>query len=239
MRYILLGCKVFMRELYSLCAVSPNIVEIKWMKEALHTVPSDLRAALQTEIDTIEADPETNCDAILLAFGLCSMGTVGLKSKRFPLVIPRAHDCITVLLGSRKTYQKWFNEYSGGIYWYSSGWIEQFKTAGRQAYDNDVYLKYLEKYGEENAQYLMEVERGWMQHYTAAVFIKWDNIYKDEYAQITLDYAKQSNLDYVEAKGEPTILKKLVDGLWDDDILVAQPNTTLYSTNDEHVLGAK
>ena len=77
------------------------------MKAALHKNPqAELRPALQRVIDEVEAGEETY-DAILLGFGLCSMGIVGLHSSKMPLVVPRAHDCITMLLGSRETYQKW------------------------------------------------------------------------------------------------------------------------------------
>ena len=97
MKFKLIGCQVFMRELYMLAAHSPHSVHIRWMPTDLHTQPQkDLRPALQAEIDKIEQESDP-CDAILLGYGLCSMGTVGLKSKSIPLIIPRAHDCITML----------------------------------------------------------------------------------------------------------------------------------------------
>jgi len=38
-------------------------------------------------------------------------------------VVPRAHDCITLLLGSKERYAKLFGE-RPGTYWYSAGWLE-------------------------------------------------------------------------------------------------------------------
>ena len=168
MKLKLIGCQVFLRELYLLCAHSPHSIQIRWMPTDLHTRPqSDLRPALQAEIDKIEAEDDP-CDAILLGYGLCSMGTVGLQARSLPLIIPRVHDCITLLLGAREKYQELFDRYSGGIYWYSPGWIEQFKTPGRGYDEQTKYMEYVEKYGEENAEYLIEVEKSWIQHYSLA-----------------------------------------------------------------------
>ena len=89
MKLKLIGCQVFLRELYLLCAHSPHSIQIRWMPTDLHTRPqSDLRPALQAEIDKIEAEDDP-CDAILLGYGLCSMGTVGLQARSLPLIIPR------------------------------------------------------------------------------------------------------------------------------------------------------
>ena len=52
MKLKLIGCQVFLRELYLLCAHSPHSVQIRWMPTDLHTRPqTDLRPALQREID--------------------------------------------------------------------------------------------------------------------------------------------------------------------------------------------
>lgn len=66
MKLHLIGCRVFMRELYLLCARSPHSVVIHWMNTELHSAPQkELRPALQAEIDRIEESGE-ECDAILL-----------------------------------------------------------------------------------------------------------------------------------------------------------------------------
>jgi hypothetical protein len=142
-----------------LAAHSPHSVHIRWMPTDLHTQPQrDLRPALQAEIDKIEQETD-GCDAILLGYGLCSMGTAGLKSRSISLIIPRAHDCITMLLGSREKYQEIFEKYSGGVYWYSPGWIEQFKTPGRGYDEQAKYMEYVEKYGEEDRRLIIERQK--------------------------------------------------------------------------------
>lgn len=238
-KYVMLGCKVFSRELYALCAKTPHAVEIRWMKAALHTNPqSDLRPALQAAIDEIDNGDE-QYDAILLGFGLCSMGIIGLKSKKYPIVVPRAHDCITMLLGSREKYQDLFDEYSGGLYWYSAGWLEQMTTPGRGYDEQAKYMDYVEKYGEDNAQYLIEVEKGWTQAYSCAALIRYPGLDNERYAEMTREAAKKMELEYIEAEGDDTLLRKLVYGEWDDNFLVMEPGKKIVYTGDESIIDAE
>ena len=89
-----------------------------------------------------------------------------------PLVIPRAHDCITLFLGSKERYTKRFEE-SPGTYYYSSGWIERKDGSteqGNMRLINEEAKKkrfdsYVEKYSLDNAQYLVEMESQWTTNY--------------------------------------------------------------------------
>ncbi len=240
MKLRLIGCQVFLRELYMLCAQSPHSVQIQWMPTELHTNPQrDLRKALQAQIDAIEEEVQAGkcrCDAILLAYGLCSMGTVGIKARSIPIVIPRVHDCITLLIGSYEKYRALFDERSGGIYWYSPGWIEQFAKPGRGYDEQAKYMEYVEKYGEDNAQYLIEVEKGWMQHYSLAALIEWDGLASDRFDEFTRRIAEEQNLEYLRMKGESTLLKKLVDGQWDENFMRIEPGQTLIYSGDEDLM---
>lgn len=239
MKLKLIGCQVFLRELYLLCAHSPHSVRIHWMPTELHTRPqAELRPALQAEIDRIEAEQADDpCDAILLGYGLCSMGTVGLTARSVPLIIPRSHDCITMLLGSRETYRSVFDAHNGGVYWYSPGWIEQFKTPGRGYDEQAKYMEYVEKYGEENAEYLVEVEKSWMQHYSCAALIEWPELAGAQYERFTRSVAEKQNLTYLHLQGRDTLLRKLVCGPWDEDFLRVEPGqTTVYSSDDRLLL---
>jgi hypothetical protein len=83
---------------------------------------------------------------------------VGLTSRRLPLVIPRGHDCVTLLIGSKERYREYFDTHRG-IYWYSSGWIERTLQPGRERYEL-TRRHYMETYGEDNAEFLMEMEQG-------------------------------------------------------------------------------
>src|SRR5690348_278494 len=90
-------CGVLKDEFAALAASRPNIVHIEVLQQGLHNTPPLLKSTLQETIDRIEA---TNLafDAIVLGYGLCSRGTEGVTTRRAKLVLPRAHDCITLLL---------------------------------------------------------------------------------------------------------------------------------------------
>jgi hypothetical protein len=181
MKLIAITCGVLFREFCSLAAESSNLIDIVFLKQGLHNEPDKLRQQLQNEINKIESalpEDELSDTAIILGYGLCSNGVVGLTSSKVPIIVPRAHDCITLLLGSKERYQEYFNS-RRGIYWYSAGWIERTLQPGRERYEK-VFNQYLEKYGEDNAQYLMEMEQNWFKEYKWAIYIDWGFPKSDE-----------------------------------------------------------
>ena len=99
-------------------------------------------------------------------------------ARKLPLVIPKAHDCITLFLGSRARYQEQFEDFPG-TYWYAQDYIERDDGSGGSlalgsgldTNVDEVYAEYVEKYGQDNADYLMEVMGAWKQHYKRAAYI--------------------------------------------------------------------
>ena len=152
--YLALTCEALARSIYTAAANSSNTISIRLFRQGLHNTPKILRAALQDEIDALEAD---NYDAILLAYGICGTSTVGLVSGSTRLVIPRAHDCITLYLGSHQRYLEEFNRHPG-TYWYSVDYLERnedgasvaLRRAGIEEQENQ-YEEYVRKYGKESA----------------------------------------------------------------------------------------
>ena len=152
MRLQLIVCKVLQREAYYCAARSKNVVDIVLMEQGLHDEPDRLRKQVQNALQRTDDIQGRPYDASLLGYALCSNGTVGL-SAQIPIVIPRGHDCITLLLGSKDQYQQYFDSHRG-VYWYSPGWIESGKQPSRQRYQQ-LLEEYKQKYGPDNAQYLV------------------------------------------------------------------------------------
>jgi hypothetical protein len=124
-----LACEVFARQVYAAAAESPCVVDVELLDKGLHRDANELRAALQARIDAV---PPGRFDAVALVYGLCNRGTEGLIARHAPLVLPRAHDCITLFLGSRQRYLAEFDA-NPGTYYYSTEWVERGASAALEA----------------------------------------------------------------------------------------------------------
>lgn len=245
MRYKLLGCKVLQRELCSLMVHCPNTIDLTTIQQDLHNRPQMLRQVLQSEIDAIDAarDIHTNdlttkpVDAILLAYGLCSNAVVGLHSRHNTLVIPRTHDCIGMLMGSRERYNAYFSTHPGTYYW-TQGWYE----CGADLSDRVLqqrYAEYLEKYGDdmETVEYLMDMEREILRHYNRLCLIHWDTVPAETALQQANETARQKNWELEVLQGQDTLLKKLLWGDWQEsDFLIVPPGGQIQPSWNEAVM---
>lgn len=232
---VVLTCAVLELEIehYRKRVDRPLIVET--LPQGLHNEPDELRRQLQEAIDRAEAAHAP--EAIVLGYGLCSRGTEGVRTRACKLVIPRAHDCITVLLGSKERYARYVAE-NPGTYWYSPGWNKHHTPPGPDRY-NKLYAEYAEKYGEDNAEFLMESEQHWFATYDRATYVDLTVGATDA----DLDYTRQCadwlawNFDH--QRGDPQLLIDLLAGAWDEQrFLVLQPGQTMRVTADHRVIEA-
>jgi hypothetical protein len=220
------------REAYYCAARSKNVVDVVLMEQGLHDEPDKLRTEVQKALDNTQDIQGREYDASLLGYGLCSNGIVGLSAK-IPVIVPRGHDCITLLLGSKDKYKEYFDSHRG-VYWYSPGWIESGKQPSKERYEK-LLEEYKEKYGDDNAQYLMEVEQSWIKEYNWATFIDWGLTDSSEYKNYTKRCAEFLHWKYEELKGSPDLMQKLIDGNWNEgEFLVVKPGQKIGEdlTND-------
>ncbi|MGI6679237.1 MAG: DUF1638 domain-containing protein [Dehalobacterium sp.] len=99
--------------------ILPKDLDYEFLEYRLHRTPDKLRQELKKRIE--EA---AEYDTLLFGYGLCSNGVAGLNSEKHRMVVPRVHDCISLLLGSRNEYDAQFEQYSAS-YYLSKGWIKQ------------------------------------------------------------------------------------------------------------------
>jgi hypothetical protein len=237
-----LACEALARMVYLSAARSPHTVDVELFRLGWHSDPEDLRARLQTAIDSAAADTERKYDAIVMAYGLCGRATDGLTARGVPLVLPRAHDCITLFLGGRARYGKEFTE-NPGTYWYVRDYVER-KTGdavlslGAESYANveALYDEYVGKYGKDNADYLMEVMGAWSQHYNRAAYIDMGVADSTEVEAETQAEAARRGWTFEKLSGDLVLIRKLIDGDWDDDALILQPGQQIKMTYDERVV---
>lgn len=235
--YLALTCGSQARAVYAAAALARSIVTVRLLDQGLHNTPSQLRLQLQRQIDEVVPD---EVDAILLVYGLCGNGTLGLCARETPLVIPRAHDCITLYLGSRQRYQQEISAYPG-TYWCSQDYLERNRqgdevTLGASA---SLYEQYVEKYGQDNADYLMEALGAWAAHYQRMVYIETPAPDAAVYRSQAEAKAARRQLRFETLPGNPRLVEALITGHWDEaDFLIVPPHHQIVRGNDELIIRA-
>ena len=279
MRLKCLACEALARVVYLCAAHSPHIVDVELFRIGLHREPADLRARLQARIDAVDQEGmslpsaqgklssagETDAhsgwpnpsgfaayDAIAMVYGLCGQSTAGLVARDVPLVIPRAHDCITLFLGNRERYGESFREHPG-TYWYALDYAERSDgsmalgaeaDAGESGFEvQDMYREYVERYGQDNADYLMEAMGAWQKHYSRASFIEMGVGDSTRVEARARALAEQRGWAFQRVEGDPVLIRRLLDGEWasgsgaGDDFLVVPPGQQVRMTYDIDVIG--
>ena len=229
MRIHIIACRIFTRELSYLASQSDNQVDITWVGRGLHNTPEKLRLHLSDTVADIydqleKKELDHRPDYIALAYGLCSNGVVGVRCRDIPIVVPRTDDCIALFMGSQKRYMKEF-EAAEGAYWLNSGWLEH---SGRLFDDEDArrrkWLEYAEKYGEDNADYLIEVESSWMSNYNTLGYIHSSVYDRGENLERAKVEADKKGWRLRELDDDLRMLRMLVDGTWNDkEFLILKP----------------
>jgi hypothetical protein len=243
MRLHAIACDVLARPVYLCAARSPQVVDITLFRRGLHNEPPELRTRLQAAID----GTEPGYDAIVLGYGLCGGATAGIVARDIPVVLPRAHDCITLFLGARERYTA---EMQGpATYWYVADQLERgdgYKagTSGLAiGSDTDAEIEatraeYVAKYGEDNADYLMEVLGGWRAHYGRAAFVSMGVADETAGQTVAREEAERRGWAFETLEGSMILLRRLLDGDWADDMLVLQPGERLAMSWDDGVVKA-
>lgn len=235
-RIAVISCAVLEDEVRHYARLAPQPPRIEMLEQGLHNEPDKLRVVLQQAIDRIEL--EDHLDAIVLGYGLCSRGTEGVKTARCRLVMPRAHDCITVLLGSKERYAKYVQQ-NPGTYWYSPGWNRCHIPPGQERYER-LYEQYRQKFGDEDAKFLMESEQNWFSTYNRATYVDLQAGVTEQDLEKTRQCAQWLNWSFDHQRGDPSLLLDMLSGRWDDQrFIILEPGQVFEMTADERVVQLK
>jgi hypothetical protein len=203
-KFLVLACAVMEKEIRQF---HNGRVEFKFFDFGLHRTPENMSKALQGEIDQAS---QQDYEGIVLGYGLCSNGIVGLQCPKQRLIIPRIHDCISLFLGSPESYQEQAKQHPG-TYYLTPGWIEKGETPISK------FNSYAQSYGEETARWVLHEE---MKNYTRIVFIDTGVYNSEPYRKIARQNADFLGISYEGLKGSPKLFKDLVGGPWEKDFLV-------------------
>ncbi len=227
----LFACNVFMREACLCIARSPHVIDVEFLELGEHAQPQCLNAALQAKIDQIEQSPKTYA-AILLLYGLCGNAAVGLRARKTKLVLPRAHDCCTILLGSKERFREHFQDHPSTPF-SSVGYLERgtyyLRTEGgeTQVQYGDQFAVLVEQYGEDNAKYIWDSMHPENPDPASnrVVFIDLPETSGLGAADRFRSRAESNGKNCVQLNGSLTLISRLLNGDWDPaDFLVVEPD---------------
>ncbi len=182
-----------------------NGLDILYIEQSLHRTPQKMADKVQKMVDRAAE----YADRIVLGYGLCSNGIVGVRAGKQGLIVPKCHDCIAFFLGSPKAYQEDFNS-RPGTYYLTPGWITERKDP-LGIIQND----YEPRFGRETAEWVMREE---LKHYTHIVLIDTGVSELEPLQQIALKNASFFNLEYRELEANNLeYFQKLLKGPYDPD----------------------
>lgn len=239
MTFLLIACNVFQREACHCVARTPHLIDVEFLDLGQHANSQALRSLLQARIDAA-ATANRTYDAILLLYGVCGNATVGLHNRtNVPLIMPRAHDCATVLLGSRQAFQTHFGAEPSTPF-SSVGYLERGDYFLRPGVDGketvvrgDAYAAMVEQYGEEDARYIWETMHPATTESSKAVFIDIPETAHLGYAEQCQQQAEAEGRHFLRLVGSLRLIEGLIKGEWTaDEFLVVPPGATIEGVYD-------
>ncbi|MHB8997605.1 MAG: DUF1638 domain-containing protein [Armatimonadota bacterium] len=247
MKLKIIACGVLEPELARLAAESEHEIGLELLQAGLHDEPDKLREQAQASIDRAAAE---GWEAAALGYGLCGRGVSGLIARGITVVIPRAHDCMTLFLGSRQAYRDQFSKHPGTFY-ITPGWYEhKVRPLGHEnelhyevacCVEEDArYPELCEKFGAEEAAHIIHFQDSWKRNYSRAAFIDTGLAAKnEESADYAREMAEALGWRFERVCGDPHLLVKLLAGQWDEkEFLVLRPGQRSTTTGDEAILTA-
>lgn len=222
MKSLIITCKTIKAEVNKAIEETGFEAPVIYLESGLHNFPENLHKVLQTELDRI-----SNVDQVLMVMGYCGNAILGLKPEGFRVVVPKADDCLTMLLGSQKKRKEVQNDLP--TYFLSKGWLDSLEAIEGTMYED--FNRTEKKYGRARAEKILRLT---FKHYHRIGLIDTGTFELKgllERAQIHADFLK---LKCDVIPGTLNFITKFLTGPWDDDFLIFNSGETIAL---EHIFG--
>lgn len=213
-RTIIIACSVMKPELEYVRG-SDSSVDIRYLEQALHRRPAKMPERIQAAIDEVESDR----DDLVLGYGLCSNGVVGVRSHQQRLTVPACHDCIALFMGSHSAFMQEFNAHPG-TYYLTEGWLAEAQDP------LGIIEEYVPRYGRETAEWAVKTE---LANYTRIALVTTGVGGTRDLRQRARENATFFGKTFAEIRGSLEWFEKLVHGPRNEEAFISVPPGTALS----------
>jgi hypothetical protein len=197
MPLVILACRIMQTLMEPHLREAP--LPATFLEYGFHRTPQLMTPALQQELDRI-AEPST----VIIGYGLCGNGLAGLQAGRHTLIVPRADDCISMLLGS---YERYLEEFAAepGTYYLTKGWLESGSHPLKE------YRELLEKYDVETADWIIDEQyKNYKRIILVAPTQEELDAYREQAREVAEFCASRWGYRYEERLGSPEFVRRLL-----------------------------
>ena len=235
-RLALLACDVLEEEIALLAPNATHIMETRFFEIGLHDRPDQLRDILRENLAAVDA--RTDIDAVVLAYGLCGRGTVGLGPRCHQMVIPRAHDCIAVFMGSKDTYAA-HQRLCPTCYYYTPGWNRARRVPGPEMFEV-MRAELALRFDAEDVEFLIESQREQLAMHDTVTYIDLGTAAAASEAHYARQCAEWLGWKFEHQAGDPALLRDLLWGNWDAArFQIIEPGMQLGQAPDDSIMRAE
>jgi hypothetical protein len=206
-KYLVIACNIMKDELLR---IQTNGISFIFLEQSLHRTPQKMKPIIQDEIDKAA---EQELDYVILSYGLCSNGILGVKANRHPIVIPKVHDCIALFLGSWDRYME-EQKKEPGTYYLTKGWIEEGKSP------LGIYKEYCKRYDQATAEWAIKEE---LKNYTRIALVEMGTDLSEDHREHARENARFLHLRFEEIEGSLLFFEKMLRGWWSEDFIILTP----------------
>ncbi|ACN15693.1 putative hydantoinase/oxoprolinase fusion protein (hydantoin converting enzyme) [Desulforapulum autotrophicum HRM2] len=231
----IIGCGVLAPDIKHIAQKEGLNVKMNFLPGGLHNSPDELRRRLQEAIEQSASDPL--CSRIVVGYGVCGMGSVGIRAPRVPLVFARVHDCIALFMGSDRAYKREFEKYPGTFY-ISAGWYKE-KEVPKEKKSEKIWVgtesmgcqDLKDQYGEEGGGKIIDFFSSWHHNYKRAAFIDTGVGTSEKSAEYAWEMAEKYNWKYERIQGDLSLMTRLLtQETSDGEIVIVPPgHVTIFS----------